>query len=506
MRRAKGLERAIALAAGMAYPFALSPYELWPLALLAFLALYLTISGGVGRWEALTRCFLFGLGKFGVGAYWIFISLHTYADISIALAAALFLTFLILASVLFSLIALFVVSTRYPVLDALFFAAGSCIVELALSMPVALSFPWLHLGYALIDTPLSSFAPLGGVWMVGFTGVVCAVAIGQALKRSWGAMGLAAALWVVGLVLPAGGWESGERISVALVQGNVPLQTKWRQGAWEELLEHHSRLSERAADASLIVWPESAIPANIRDIEDRVVASVGALDGRLVFGTFETALSVGEPATHNVVAALVEGELSIFRKEHLVPFAEYIPLRSVFGTLLQPLGYPMSSLASASGGQAPLRLGGTTIGVAICYEVAYPQIVRRRAHEAELLVVLSEDSWLGDTTGPWQHMQIARMRALELGKYLVRATNDGITAIVDPTGSIKGELDRYQVDVLRGTVVAIGGDATVYSRFGLAPIALLLLLVFSAGWVATRRSQLRSESEVKGSNPDESCS
>ena len=122
------------------------------------------------------------------------------------------------------------------------------------------------------------------------------------------------------------------------------------------------------------------------------------------------------------------------------------------------------------------------------------------------MVVLSEDSWLGDTTGPWQHMQIARMRALELGKYLVRATNDGITAIVDPTGSIKGELDRYQVDVLRGTVVAIGGDATVYSRFGLAPIASLLLLVFSAGWVATRRSQLRSESDVNGSNPDESCS
>ena len=91
----------------------------------------------------------------------------------------------------------------------------------------------------------------------------------------------------------------------------------------------------------------------------------------------------------------------------------------------------MSSLASSPVGQVPLRVGKTTIAIAICYEVAYPQIVRRRAHKAELLVVLSEDSWLGDTTGPWQHLQIARMRALELGKYLVRVTNDGVTAIVD---------------------------------------------------------------------------
>ena len=477
------LGRALALVGGVSYPLAFSPYGIWPLALVAFVTLYLVISSGVGRWEAAARCLLFAIGKFGVGAYWIFVSLHSFADISVGLAATLFLTFLLLASAVFSLLAFFVVSTRHWILDALVFASGVGIVELGLSLPFALSFPWLHLGYALIDTPLSSFAPLGGVWMVSFVGVLFAVLIAQALRKNWGALGFALVPWLVGLVLPSASLDGERELSVALVQGNVPLEAKWKPGAWETLLKHHLRLSEPAAEADLVVWPESAIPVNIREIEDQVASSAKVFDGRLLFGTFET-MPVGvELATYNSVASLSEGEILAFRKERLVPFAEYIPLRGVLGGVLGPLGYPMSSLAPAAGGQVPLRLGETTLGVAICYEVAYPQIVRRRAVEAELIVALSEDSWLGDTTGPWQHMQIARMRALELGKYLLRATNDGVTAIVDPTGSVEGELGRYRDGVLRGTVRGIEGDVTLYARFGLVPFAVVILLVLGVGWM-----------------------
>ena len=489
IRTAKGLRSALALVAGMVYPLAFAPYAVWPAALIAFALLYAAL-GGAGRGQALLRCFLFGIGKFGVGAYWIFVSLNSYADISVALAVGLFLTFLILASALSSLIAFFVVATRYPVMDALIFAVGCCIAELAVSMPVALSFPWLHLGYALIDTPLASFAPLGGVWLVGFAAALSAAAIAQAFKRVWGGVVLSSAIWCAGWLLPTASWEDGEDVSVALVQGNVPLHVKWRPGAWEEMIAHHLRLSRRAGDARLVVWAESAIPANIRDIEDRVAASLQALDGRILFGTFERAVAGLAPATYNVVAALDGGEIEVFRKAHLVPFSEYIPLREVFGDLLRPLGYPMSSLTAESAAQAPLRIGEMGIAVALCYEVAYAQIVRRRANAAELLVVLSEDSWLGDTTGPWQHMQIARMRALETGKFLVRATNDGVTAIVDPTGTVTAALDRFQAGVLRGGVAAIGGSATPFSRLGLIPIATLILLVLIAGRVFRARERV----------------
>ena len=486
---AKGFSPALALVAGMVYPLAFAPAAIWPVALIAFALLYAALDGA-SRGQALLRCFLFGIGKFGVGAYWIFVSLNSYADISVALAVGLFLTFLILASALSSLIAFFVVATRHPVMDALIFAVGCCVAELAVSMPVALSFPWLHLGYALIDTPLSSFAPLGGVWLVGFAGALSGAAMAQAFKGVWGGAVLSVVIWCAGWLLPTASWEDGKEVSVALVQGNVPLHVKWRPGAWEEMMAHHLRLSRRAGDARLVVWAESAIPANIRDIEDRVVASLQGLDGRILFGTFERAVVGLVPATYNVAAALDGGEISVYRKARLVPFSEYIPLREVFGDLLRPLGYPMSSLTAESGAQAPLRLGEMGIGVAVCYEVAYAQIVRRRANAAELLVVLSEDSWLGDTTGPWQHMQIARMRALESGKFLVRATNDGVTAIIDPTGMVAAALDRYQVGVLQGSVTAIGGSATLYSRFGLIPIATLILLVLIAGRATRPRSKV----------------
>ena len=479
-----------ALGAGSAFPLAFAPFGLWPVALVALLVLHRTIQGA-GRWEAIARCFLFGVGKFGVGAYWVFVSLDEYADISVALSVGLFLAFVVVASSVFSLIGFFAGASRFAVLDALVFASGLCIVELSLSMPWALSFPWLHLGYALIDTPLSVFAPLGGVWAVGFVGAVTAVAVGQALRRSWATLAVAVALWLPGLVFEPNGPETEEAMTVALVQGNVPLERKWGSGGWESLLERYARLSDGAGDADLIVWPESAVPVDLRTIERQVAEMAQPYDGRLVFGALETDTAQGSAATFNVVAMLEDGDLSVFRKERLVPFGEYIPFRGVLGGALRPLGYPMSSLQPAVGGQAPLQLGSRRLAVAICYEVTYPQIVRRRALGADLIVVLSEDSWLGDTTGPWQHLQIARMRALELDRYLVRATNDGVTAIVDSAGSVVESLPRYRADVLVGSVAPSQAE-TPYSRFGLVPMAVVVLLVMVADWVTKGLGRVRN--------------
>ncbi len=264
----------------------------------------------------------------------------------------------------------------------------------------------------------------------------------------------------------------------------------------EGVAGRYVRLSDGVAQVDLIVWPEAAVPADIRMVEKEVWNAAQALDGRLVFGAMETVVAHGGRATFNVAAGLAEGELSTFRKERLVPFGEYIPLRDLFGEVLRPVGYPMSSLAPSTGTQEPLQVGGRTLGSAICYEIAYPQIVRRRARDTDVLVVLSEDSWLGDTIGPWQHLQIARMRALELGRYVVRATNDGVTAIVDPAGVVVGELSPNQVDVLVGTVFAAKGE-TIYGRFGLVPISTLLLLVVAGGWATRWASSGRFSPRVR---------
>lgn len=480
-----GFARAVAFCAGAMSPLAFSPYGYWPVGLAAVFVLYWTIAGVASRREALGRCLLFGVGKFGAGAYWIFVSLQSYAEISVAAVVLLFAAFLLVVSASVCLVGLFVVKTRYATLHALVFASGCCVAEVALSLPWALSFPWLHLGYALIETPLHVYGPLGGVHAMSFVGALSAAAAVHAVRGKWVPLGVAAALWCPGLAYPVQALEEGEAVSVALVQGNVALETKWRPGAWKSLLERYVLLSEEVDHADLVVWPEAAVPADVRAVGKEIAENARRLDGRLVFGAIETVATVGGLMTFNVAAGLEEGRIAVYRKEQLVPFGEYIPLRNLFGGLLRPLGYPMSSLEPSSGNQDPLGIGGRTIGVAICYEIAYPPIVRRRTREADIMVVLSEDSWLGDTTGPWQHVEIARMRALELRRYIVRVTNDGVTAIIDSAGGVVGELRRYEVGVLAGTVFAAKGETT-YSRFGLAPISILVLLVLVANWIVMR--------------------
>ena len=489
LRDRKGIAPAACVLAGGLFPLAFSPYGFWPIALASLLVLYATIHGVRSRSKALARCFLFALGKYGIGAYWILVSLNDYADLPSAIAATWFATFLVLASALFSLVALFAVSTRFAIVDALVFASGIFVAEVALSIPWAMSFPWLHTGYALIDTSLSFFAPLGGVWAVGFAAAFTVAALGQAWKGHWVPLLVAAPLWCPGLLFSNGSPNgSGEPFSVAVVQGNVRLEDKWRLGATVSSLDRYLMLSDGLEDADLVVWPESAVPVDVRLMQGRIPEAARELDGRLVFGGFEEALVDGNAAIFNVAAAYENGNLSVFRKERLVPFAEYVPLPRPFGEVQRPRGYPMSALTPSSGTQEPLRIGGRTLAVAICYEVAYPQIVHRRARGSDLIVVLSEDSWLGDTTGPWQHLQIARMRALELGRYLVRATNDGVSAIVDPNGHVVGMLPRYESAVLTGTITSSRGE-TFFGRFGLLPMITLALLVAGADWIARTLNQ-----------------
>ena len=432
-------------------------------------------------------CFLFALGKYAVGAYWIFVSLNDYAGLPTAIAAVWFCAFLVLACGVFSLAALFAVSTRYALLDALVFATGIFVVELATSIPWAMSFPWLHVGYAAIDTPLSFYAPLGGVWAVGFAAAFSAVALAQACKGIWIPLVVAAAFWCPGLLSPNHPPVGDERFTVAAVQGNVPLEDKWHQGA-AALLDRYLQLSEVVEDADVVVWPESALPVDVRLIQGMVPDEVRELDGRLVFGGFEEGRIQAVPVTFNVAAAYENGAVTVFRKERLVPFAEYVPLPGLVDEILRPVGYPMAELTPSSGRQEPLRLGGRTLAVAICYEVAYPTIMHRRARGADLIVVLSEDSWLGDTTGPWQHAQIARMRALELGRYLVRATNDGVSAIIDPRGDIMEKLPRYESAVATATITSSRSE-TLFGRFGLLPMIAVVVLVAAGDWLVKIRDK-----------------
>ena len=466
----------LALSAGLIYAFAFAPFDLWPLAILTLVVLHQLMQRANTVGQLVGVCFFFGIGKFGSGAYWVLVSLVSYAEIHLSVAIGLYVVFLLLTGTFFSVLAFFKSKSRYAILNALVFASGLTIAEILLSLPWSLSFPWLHLGYTLIDTPLSVFAPIGGVWAVSFVGAFTAAVLSLLVSRHWLTLVAASVLWVPGLFLTVNPETGGESISVALVQGNVSLEEKWKSDTWRESLVKYSWLSKMSPSTDLIVWPESAVPVAVNTQEEAIFDAVAELDGRLVFGALAERKLAGRSAVFNVVVTVDHDEFSFFRKERLVPFGEYIPLRGLFGRFLQPIGYPMSSLTPSTSVQALPRIGDLRLGPAICYEIAYPNLVRQRGSIADLIVVLSEDSWLGDTTGPWQHLQIARMRALELNRPLVRATNDGITAVVDANGVVVNQLERYREDVLLGSVVLQDGT-TLFARFGLLPIAALILVV-----------------------------
>jgi apolipoprotein N-acyltransferase len=206
--------------------------------------------------------------------------------------------------------------------------------------------------------------------------------------------------------------------------------------------------------------------------------------------TVITGIMSRDPSTgsyFNSVIALGEGR-GIYHKRRLVPFGEYVPLEDLLRGLIQFFDLPLSSTASGPDTQPALIAGRYRISTSICYEVVYPELVRTSVADADLLITLSNDTWFGESIGPDQHMQIARMRALENGRYLIRATNNGITAIVDSRGTVSATIPRFTPGVLQGSVQVMTGE-TPFSRWGTWSILVVCLLGLiwqrAAGWART---------------------
>ncbi|MFP4129828.1 MAG: apolipoprotein N-acyltransferase [Halorhodospira sp.] len=489
------------LAAGLAgalLPLAFAPVD-WSWLAVAAPAVLLYVAAVAPRRRALQAGYAFGLGEFGVGVSWVFVSINEYGGAGPVLAALV--TVLLVAGL-----------ALFPVLAV---AAGRACApgrtaRLLLALPAAwllvawlrtwllTGFPWLFLGYATLDTPLAGLAPVGGV--LGLTAVLALLAgavAWLAAAPSWRRGAYAAAL--AGLAAAGGvagdraSWTEayGEPQSVALLQGSFAQDVKWDPSQLPRILERYTRLTEAHLGADLIVWPETAVPRRF----DRVAQPLEAVAGRvreaggaLVLGIPYRVAGAGGATLHNSVVAFGR-ERAVYHKRHLVPYGEYVPLRSLFGRSLDFLGAPLADYEPGPAPE-PLRLGpDLTLGATVCYEVAYPNAVRRTAAGADVLVNLSNDAWFGDSLAPDQHLQKARMRAAESGRWLLRATNTGITALIGPQGRVAARSPQFEVAALTGEVRRRRG-ATPYTRLGDAPLvtaagAALLGLALAA-WYRRR--------------------
>jgi apolipoprotein N-acyltransferase len=443
---------------------------------------------------------LYGLSAFGFGVFWIH---ESFQFNHIAIAWALLLTGgLVMFLALYPALVGYAVGRFGPMADAEEFNQR---VQLLVLMPAAwvlaewvrgwffTGFTWLQLGYSQVGSPLQGFLPVAGIyaasWAVAVSAGLLVLAARAAGPRRFRWLALLMALWLAAAGLGSVRWTApaGGALDVALVQGNLPQDKKWLAEMRAPTLERYLALTRAHWDADLIVWPESALPG-VRDQFDAYIDALAsearANDAHVVFGV--PVLDRQNLEFYNSVF-VVGGREMVYHKRHLVPFGEYLPLDALIRPVTEMLGLPVANFTLGPTSQPLLQVGEHRIGVSVCYEIAFGSEIIQAVPEAALLVTVSNDAWFGTSIGPHQHMQIARARALETGRYLLRATNTGITAIVAPNGAMVARVPQFEVQVLESRVLPMAG-MTPYARSGDATaIGLVVLILIGCVLMVRRR-------------------
>lgn len=460
-----------AFLAGAGSVLAFAPFELFPLAFVSVAVLVWLLRAVTRARTGFLLGFAWGLGAFLAGVSWLYVALNRYGGVPMpvaALAILLFCAYLALYPGLAA--ALFVRARRGgPLAQATLFG-GLWLVCEWLRGWVFTGFPWLAIGYSQTPpSPLAGLMPVLGVYGVGGLVVFAATLIALARWRR-PAAALRTSAMLLALVLVGSGlgrfaWTTpvGEPLRVALIQTNIEQGLKWEPEMLAHWLDVNAELAGRY-DADLIVLPETSLPLLVEHLPpgylDRLAGAARARGGDLVIGVFSR-----DAQGHIYNAALSVGvsPSQFYAKRHLVPFGEYSP--PLFGWFYEIADIPMSDQTPGPREQPPLQLGGQRIAVNICYEDLFGHELLDSLPEATLMLNLSNLAWYGRSLAQPQHLQIARVRALETGRPMLRSTNTGMTALVRPDGSVAGVLPQFEGGALQLEVRGYQG-VTPYARWG----------------------------------------
>ncbi|HUQ27924.1 MAG TPA: apolipoprotein N-acyltransferase [Usitatibacter sp.] len=490
--------RAVPAIAGAACVFGFAPFYAWPVPIVALAVLFTAWERSSSPRRAALAGFAFGLGYFLAGVSWVYVSLHDFGSMPAPLAALatfLFCAFLAIFPALAGWLARRY-AARNPASLLALSAAAFTLCEWLRGWLFS-GFPWLTVGTSQVPGgPLAGFAPIAG--MYGVSLMVCLVAATlAAAARSFEARG---ARWrvvaVAAAILAAGGalrwidWGSpaGPPVRMALLQGNVAQELKWREEIrTRTLVEYRQMILD--AQARVVVLPETALPAFFDQLPEDYLASIRdgarAAGKDVLMGIVEREFRAGEYDYYNTLLRLT-GPRQAYRKRHLVPFGEYIP--PGFKFVLAVLKIPLSDFASGGADQAPLEAGGVSFAVAICYEDIFGEELIGALPRAQALVNVSNDAWFGESFAADQHLQASQARALESSRWMVRATNTGATAAIDEKGRVVARLAPFTAGTLIADVTPRKGQ-TPYVLFGnLLAIACALVLAAIA-WNIGRRPE-----------------
>ena len=481
------------VAAGAALCLAFAPFGLFPIAFLSLGALFVAWRVCPTPGRACLRGWLFGVGAFGAGVSWVYESFafgNVHGPLALALTAALVGCLALYPALLGWVAVRIAPAGDRPRLLAVY-PAGWMLFEWLRGWAFT-GVPWLQVGHSQIDAPASGWLPVIGAYgtgaLVSLVAGALALSVLQRTRRSLLVLGVSLIAWGVGGLLAGIDWTrpAGRPIEVAIVQGNVPQDQKWRKEVRAATLERYASLGREHFDAELVVWPESAIPGFLDTLKDFVngIGDAASENGTAVLSGVPMRVERGGPYLNAVV--MLGAAPGLYLKRHLVPFGEYLPLSSILRPMAEGRGIRVAEFSPGPDEQEPIKLGPHVLGVTICYEIAFAGEVRRSLPEAAILVTVSNDAWFGESIGPHQHFEIARVRAAEAGRWLVRATNTGLSAVVSPRGVVSGRLPQFEIAAGTFEVVPMSG-ATPYVGIGDVPIVVALAIWLGAGLVRTRR-------------------
>lgn len=482
-----------ALCGGLLLPYAFAPFGWWPLAAVALALLIVAADTRQAKAAALVG-WCFGLGMFGFGVWWIQVSVHQfgvpYYSFSVTTTAVLVAGMALYPAVYATLLSII----RCRGVAACFVIPSLWVLTELIRASLFTGFPWLSLGYSQIESPVAALAPVLGVygcsWVVVFVATAAVEILRPSCRKRYPVAATATIVFIAVGILDDVHWTHSleQDKEVALVQGAVPQALKWRPEMRAPTLALYGSLTEPHWDVDLIIWPETAVPAFPQDVEtalDELSARAATENADLVVG-----LPTGdrfEGGYYNSLMKL-DGDRAKYDKRHLVPFGEYFPLKFLYEGLAAALSIPMSDFSRGRADQHSLSVAGHLAGISICYEDVFGNEVIDALPAAGFLINISNDAWFGDTIAPHQHLEIARMRALETGRYLLRGTNTGVTAIIDAKGKIVAKAEQFAETVLVGGFELREG-ATPYVRFGDFPVLLLSAAFSLFGFMRRARAQ-----------------
>lgn len=484
-----------------------SPFDLWPLAFISFSGLLILANNHKAIKKTILISLIWGIGYFLSGIHWVYISIKQYGDLPTPLAIIILLLLVFYLSLYPTIFAVLLrlfnkIFPAFSFKQLIILAPLIWQVTEYLRATILNGFAWLQFGYSQLDSPLGSLIPIVGINGVNFIFSICCGLLTYViyhfiesykknqtkhLLHTFSALCIIAVIFIASLWFKNITWtqlDYSRQTNITLVQGNIAQSLRWSRMQLNNTLNTYSRLTqEHIKDSDIIIWSE----ATITDLERNQISYLTALNQYA--NEHNNAIAVGiltqganNDEIYNALIILGDGNSyqypteHAYLKNHLVPFGEYIPLESVLKPIANLLNIPMSSMSAGPMIQKPLTMKGFKFATVICYEVILSDLLWQNFQpDTDFILTVSNDAWFGNSIGPWQHLQMARARALEFGRTLLRSTNNGITAVINAQGIVSQQIPQFETDTLSIKANPNVG-ITPYSKWGNYPYYVICVL------------------------------